>query len=86
MSYGVTVYHSPDSDDAFMFYPITKNIVRDEKIELDLKLMDIQTLNEMAMREEVDISAISFHAYAYIFKITTVFPVGLHLVILMVLK
>lgn len=76
MSYRVTVYHSPDSDDAFMFYPITKNIVRDEKIELHLKLMDIQRLNEMAMREEVDISAISFHAYAYIFQNYHILPCG----------
>lgn len=76
MKYRLTVYHSPDSDDAFMFYPITKGIVGDGEIEIDLKLKDIQSLNEMAMKNEVDVSAVSFHTYAHIFKSYHILPCG----------
>ncbi len=68
MAYKLTVYHSPDSDDAFMFYALTEGIIKDDNIEIDLRLKDIQSLNEMALRNEVEVSAISFHAYSYIFK------------------
>ncbi|MCX7830266.1 MAG: ABC transporter substrate-binding protein, partial [Acidobacteria bacterium] len=76
MAYKITVYHSPDSDDAFMFYAMTKGIVKDEEIEIELKLKDIQSLNEMAMNNEVDVSAASFHAYAYLFKNYHILPCG----------
>lgn len=76
MAYNLTVYHSPDSDDAFMFYPMTKGIIRDENIKLDFHLKDIQTLNEMALKNDVDVSAVSFHTYAYIFKNYHILPCG----------
>ncbi|MFB3851426.1 MAG: menaquinone biosynthesis family protein [Acidobacteriota bacterium] len=76
MKYRLTVYHSPDSDDAFMFYALTKGILSDVEMEIDLQLKDIQSLNEMAMRNEVDVSAVSFHTYAYIYKNYHILPCG----------
>ncbi|NMB98810.1 MAG: ABC transporter substrate-binding protein, partial [Thermoanaerobaculaceae bacterium] len=76
MKYRLTVYHSPDSDDAFMFYALTKGILSDAEMEIDLQLKDIQSLNEMAMRNEVDVSAVSFHTYAYIYKNYHILPCG----------
>lgn len=76
MAYKLTVYHSPDSDDAFMFYAMTKGIVGDSEIEIDLQLKDIQSLNEMAIKGRVDVSALSFHAYAYVYKNYHILPCG----------
>lgn len=76
MKYRLTVYHSPDSDDAFMFYALTKGILSDVEMEIDLQLKDVQSLNEMAMRNEVDVSAVSFHTYAYIYKNYHILPCG----------
>ncbi|MGH9905511.1 MAG: MqnA/MqnD/SBP family protein [Pyrinomonadaceae bacterium] len=62
----VTVAHSPDSDDAFMFYGLATNKIHTGGINFTHVLKDIQTLNEEAMRGTYDVTAISFHAYAYI--------------------
>jgi 1,4-dihydroxy-6-naphthoate synthase len=62
----ITVAHSPDSDDAFMFYGLATNKVRTPGLKFSHTLCDIQTLNQMAMKGHYDVSAISFHAYPYI--------------------
>lgn len=61
-----TLGHSPDPDDAFMFYAMAKHKIDLRGYEFEHRLEDIQTLNERAMRGELDISAISIHAYAYL--------------------
>jgi 1,4-dihydroxy-6-naphthoate synthase len=61
-----TLGHSPDPDDAFMFYAIAKNKINLRGYRFEHRLEDIQSLNERARRGELDISAISIHAYAYI--------------------
>src|SRR5467141_4984284 len=58
--------HSPDPDDAFMFYAIAKNKIDVRGYRFEHRLEDIQTLNERAIRGELHISAISIHAYAYV--------------------
>jgi 1,4-dihydroxy-6-naphthoate synthase len=61
-----TLGHSPDPDDAFMFYAIAENKIDLRGYRFDNRLEDIQTLNERAQRGELHISAISIHAYAYV--------------------
>ncbi|MCX7626610.1 MAG: hypothetical protein N2Z21_10450 [Candidatus Sumerlaeaceae bacterium] len=58
--------HSPDPDDAFMFYALAKEKIDTRGWQFEHILQDIQTLNERAMRGELDISAVSIHAYAYV--------------------
>ena len=60
-----TLGHSPDPDDAFMFYAMAENKIDLRGYRFEHRLEDIQTLNERAMRGELHISAISIHAYAY---------------------
>ena len=62
----ITVAHSPDSDDAFMFYGLATNKVRVNGLKFTHTLTDIETLNRKAMESVYDVSAISFHAYPYI--------------------
>ncbi len=62
----ISVAHSPDSDDAFMFYGLATNKLDTGSISFSHVLKDIQTLNEEAMKGTFDVTAISFHAYAYI--------------------
>jgi 1,4-dihydroxy-6-naphthoate synthase len=62
----ITVAHSPDSDDAFMFYGLATNKLETGNLKFTHVLKDIQTLNEEAFRGTYDVTAISFHAYAYI--------------------
>jgi 1,4-dihydroxy-6-naphthoate synthase len=64
----LTLGHSPDPDDAFMFYALAKHLVPAHGYEFEHILQDIQTLNERATRAELDITAISIHAYAYVLK------------------
>ena len=66
----ITVAHSPDSDDAFMFYGLATNKVRTPGLKFTHTLCDIQTLNQDAMEGngKFDVSAISFHAYPYVQK------------------
>src|SRR5215211_5020032 len=66
MSETITLAHSPDSDDAFMFYGLATNKLDTRGLNFQHLLKDIQTLNEEAMRGTYDVTAISFHAYAYI--------------------
>ena len=62
----ITVAHSPDSDDAFMFYALATNKLDTGQIQFEHVLQDIQTLNEEAKRGTYEVTAISFHAYAYV--------------------
>jgi len=64
----ISIAHSPDSDDAFMFYGLATNKVRVPGFKFSHTLCDIQTLNQQAMEGEgfYDVTAISFHAYPYI--------------------
>jgi 1,4-dihydroxy-6-naphthoate synthase len=62
----LTLGHSPDPDDAFMFYALARHLLPTPGFEFEHILQDIQTLNERATRAELDITAISIHAYAYV--------------------
>ena len=63
----ITIAHSPDSDDAFMFYGLATNKVRVPGYRFTHTLTDIETLNRKAMTEQTyDVTAISFHAYPYL--------------------
>src|ERR1700682_1812002 len=62
----ISVAHSPDSDDAFMFYGLATNKVRVPGLKFTHTLTDIETLNRKAMEGFYDVSAISFHAYPYV--------------------
>jgi len=72
----LTLGHSPDPDDAFMFYGLAKGLVPGEGFQFEHILQDIQTLNERAQRGELDISAISLHAYAYVSDNYALLPSG----------
>jgi 1,4-dihydroxy-6-naphthoate synthase len=62
----LTLGHSPDSDDAFMFYGLASGNVPTEGLQYEHVLKDIQTLNEWAKEGRLDTTAISVHAYAYV--------------------
>jgi 1,4-dihydroxy-6-naphthoate synthase len=62
----ISVAHSPDSDDAFMFYGLATNKIRVPGLKFNHTLTDIETLNRKAMEGFYDVTAISFHAYPYI--------------------
>ncbi|HEV7844397.1 MAG TPA: MqnA/MqnD/SBP family protein [Pyrinomonadaceae bacterium] len=72
----ITVAHSPDSDDAFMFYGLATDKLDTGDLRFTHVLKDIQTLNEEAMRGTFDVTAISFHAYAYIADKYALLPHG----------
>ena len=72
----VTLGHSPDPDDAFMFYGLAKELIPSGEFEFEHILQDIQTLNERATRGELDVSAISIHAYAYVSDKYALLPSG----------
>jgi 1,4-dihydroxy-6-naphthoate synthase len=71
-----TLGHSPDPDDAFMFYAMAENKIDLRGYRFEHRLEDIQTLNERALRGELHISAISIHAYAYIADKYALLPCG----------
>jgi 1,4-dihydroxy-6-naphthoate synthase len=62
----ITIAHSPDSDDAFMFYGLATKKVRVRGLKFTHTLCDIETLNRRAMEGVYDVTAISFHAYPYV--------------------
>lgn len=72
----ITVAHSPDSDDAFMFYGLATNKLDTGNIKFEHTLKDIQTLNEDAKNEVYDVTAVSFHAFAYIADKYALLPHG----------
>ena len=72
----LTLGHSPDPDDAFMFYALAKELIPTHGFQFQHILQDIQTLNERATRGELDISAVSIHAYAYVSDQYALLPSG----------
>ena len=62
----IRIAHSPDSDDAFMFYAMTQGILDTEGLQIEHVLRDIETLNQAAFEGTYEITAISFHAYAHL--------------------
>ena len=72
----LTLGHSPDPDDAFMFYALAKELIPTSGFKFQHILQDIQTLNMRATRGELDISAISIHAYAYVCDKYALLPSG----------
>ena len=72
----ITVAHSPDSDDAFMFYGLATNKVRVPGLKFTHTLCDIETLNRQAQEGVYDVTAISFHAFPYIQEKYTLMSCG----------
>lgn len=72
----LTLGHSPDPDDAFMFYALAKDLIPAHGFKFQHILQDIQTLNERATRGELDISAVSIHAYASVSGQYALLPSG----------
>ena len=58
--------HSPDSDDAYMFYALATKKIRSSLVQFRHVLDDIQTLNQKAREGEYELTAISYHAYPYV--------------------
>lgn len=72
----LTLGHSPDPDDAFMFYGLATGKIDTGELEFEHVLQDIQTLNERAIRGELHVTAISIHAYAYVLDKYALLPSG----------
>jgi 1,4-dihydroxy-6-naphthoate synthase len=72
----ITVAHSPDSDDAFMFYGLASGAVDTGDLEVGHLLSDIETLNRAAFEGKYEVTAISFHAYAYLHDRYILLPHG----------
>ncbi len=72
----ITVAHSPDYDDAFMFYALATHKIETGDLDFEHVLKDIQTLNEEARKGTYDVTAISFHAYAYVSDKYALLPHG----------
>lgn len=62
----ITLGHTPDADDAFMFYGIVSGKLKCPTLRINHVIEDIETLNKRALRHELDVTAISAHAYAYL--------------------
>ncbi|MFW6202533.1 MAG: MqnA/MqnD/SBP family protein, partial [Gemmatimonadota bacterium] len=62
----IRVAHSPDSDDAFMFYALANDKLDTGELEFEHELQDIETLNRRALAGELEVTAVSIHAYAYL--------------------
>ena len=72
----VRIGHSPDSDDAFMFYALAKGLISTDPFEIVHVIEDIETLNRRALAAELEVTAISVHAYAYVAKDYALMPCG----------
>ena len=72
----ITLGHSPDPDDAFMFYALAAGKIDTGELRFEHILQDIQTLNERATRGELDVTAISIHAYASVLDKYALLPSG----------
>jgi 1,4-dihydroxy-6-naphthoate synthase len=72
----IAIAHSPDSDDAFMFYGLASGKVPTDGFQIEHVLSDIETLNRAAFEGRYEISAISFHAYAYLSSRYVLLPHG----------
>lgn len=72
----IRIGHSPDSDDAFMFYALAKDLIPKGPFEIVHVIEDIETLNRRALAAELEVTAISVHAYAYVAKDYALMPCG----------
>jgi 1,4-dihydroxy-6-naphthoate synthase len=72
----IRIGHSPDSDDAFMFYALAKGLIDTEPYEIVHVVEDIETLNKRALAAELEVTAISVHAYAYVANDYALMPCG----------
>lgn len=72
----ITVAHSPDSDDAFMFYGFASGAVATDGFEIDQVLADIESLNRAAFDGTYEVTAVSFHAYAHLVDRYALLPHG----------
>jgi 1,4-dihydroxy-6-naphthoate synthase len=72
----IRVAHSPDSDDAFMFYGLATGAIDTEELEFVHELQDIETLNRRALGGELEVTAVSIHAYAYLVTRYALLPHG----------
>lgn len=72
----ITVAHSPDSDDAFMFYGFASGAVESNEFRIDQVLADIESLNKAAFQGQYEVTAVSFHAYAHLLDRYALLPHG----------
>src|SRR5437899_7064263 len=72
----ITVGHSPDPDDAFMFYALAHDKLDTGNLAFRLELQDIETLNRRALRGELEVTAVSIHAYAFLLPKYALLPSG----------
>jgi 1,4-dihydroxy-6-naphthoate synthase len=72
----ITVGHSPDPDDAFMFYALAHNKIDTGNLQFRHELQDIETLNRRALRGELEVTAVSIHAYAHLLDKYALLPSG----------
>src|SRR5262249_23911306 len=72
----ITVGHSPDPDDAFMFYALAHEKLDTGDLQFRHELQDIETLNRRALRGELDVTAVSIHAYAHLLDNYALVPSG----------
>ena len=72
----ITVAHSPDSDDAFMFYGLASGAVPTGDLEVEQVLADIESLNRWAFEGKYEVTAVSFHAYAHLTEKYALLPHG----------
>jgi 1,4-dihydroxy-6-naphthoate synthase len=72
----ISVAHSPDSDDAFMFYALAEGKIDTEGLTYARELQDIESLNQRALRGELDVTAVSMHAYAHLSDRYALLPHG----------
>src|SRR5574339_1089387 len=72
----ITVAHSPDSDDAFMFFGLASGAVDTHGIVVDQVLADIETLNRAAFEGKYEVTAVSFHAFAHLADKYALLPHG----------
>src|SRR5438093_1869819 len=72
----IAVGHSPDPDDAFMFYALAHNKLDTGNLRFRHELQDIETLNRRALRGELDVTAVSIHAYAHLLDKYALLPSG----------
>src|SRR6476620_7665041 len=72
----IRVAHSPDSDDAFMFYALAEGKIDTGDLRYVHELSDIETLNQRALRAELEVTAVSIHAYAYLADRYALLPHG----------
>src|SRR5476651_314609 len=72
----ITVGHSPDPDDAFMFYALAHNKLDTGNLIFRHELQDIETLNRRALKGELEVTAVSIHAYSFLLDKYALLPTG----------